>query len=254
MSAVQKVAIVTGANRGIGFATARRMAEQGFKVLLCARDAKRGEDAVNTLRADKLDVDLLLITPTDTESVQAAFKKVETEYKRLDVLINNAAIMDFDNKVYPLDMKRMRDEFEINFFATVDITNTFLPLMLSSSEAPRIVFVSTPLGTHETVERPQNKYAHPNFAPYKCSKTAVNMYAHNLAKYLQDYSEEAGGSAAAAKVNCAYPGYVQTEMCFNTPEAHLTPYEGAETSVMLATLPADGPTGGFYHKDKKLPW
>lgn len=254
MSAPQKVAMVTGANRGIGFATARRLGELGFKVLLCARDSKRGEEAVSTLRNDKLDVDLLLMTPTEEESVAAAFKKVETDYKRLDVLINNAALMDFDNKVYPLDMKRMREEFEINFFATVNITNTFLPLMLSSSEAPRIVFVSTPLGTHETVERPQNKYAHPNFAPYKCSKTAVNMYAHNLAKYLQDYSAEAGGSAAAAKVNCAYPGYVQTDMCFNTPEAHLTPYDGAETSVLLATLPADGPTGGFYHKDKKLPW
>lgn len=254
MSTPQKVALVTGANRGIGFATARRLGELGFKVLLCARDQKRGEEAVSTLRADKLDVDLLLMTPTEHASVEAAVKKVEVDYKRLDVLINNAAVMDFDNRVFPIDIQRMRDEYEINFFATVDITNTFLPLMLRSSEAPRVVFVSTPLGTHETVDRPQNKYAHPNLTAYKCTKSSVNMYAHNLAKYLEQYSEEAGGSAAAAKVNCCYPGYVQTDMCFNTTEAHFTPYEGAETSVQLATLPEDGPTGGFYHRGQKLPW
>ncbi|GET92627.1 short chain dehydrogenase, putative [Leishmania tarentolae] len=254
MSALQKVALVTGANRGIGFATARRLGELGFKVLLGARDAKRGEEAVRTLRNDKLDVDLLLMKPTEHASVEAAVQKVEADYKRLDVLINNAALMDFDNKMFPLNIQRMREEFEINFFATVDITNSFLPLMLRSSEAPRLVFVSTPLGTHETVDRPQNKYAHPNLTAYKCTKTAVNMYAHNLAKYLEKYPEEAGGSAASAKVNCCYPGYVQTDMCFNSQEAHFTPYEGAETSVWLATLPADGPTGGFYHRSEKLPW
>ncbi|KAG5492535.1 hypothetical protein JKF63_01113 [Porcisia hertigi] len=254
MSFPKKVALVTGANRGIGFATARRLGELGFKVLLGARDEKRGEEAVKTLRNDKLDVDLLLMTLTEHASVEAALRKVEAEYKRLDVLINNAAVMDFENKVFPMDVQRMRDEFEVNFFATVDVTNTFLPLMLRSSDAPRLVFVSTPLGTHETVDRPQNKYAHPNFASYKCTKSAVNMYAHNLAKYLENYSDEVGGSAAAAKVNCCYPGYVKTDMCFNTPEARFTPYEGAETSVKLATLPADGPTGGFYHLGQKLSW
>lgn len=254
MSGAQKVALVTGANRGIGLATAQRLGELGFKVLLGARDEKRGQEAVDSLRKLKLDVDLLLMVPTEHESVVAAFTKIEKEHQRLDVLINNAAVMDFENHMLPLNIGAMREEFEINFFGTVDITNTMLPLMLRTSESPRIVFVSTPLGTHETVERPQNKYAHPNFTAYKCSKTAVNMYAHNLAKYLEMYPEEAGGSAKATKVNCAYPGYVKTDMCFNTPEAHLTPYEGAETSVRLATLPADGPTGGFFHLDKKLPW
>lgn len=126
--------------------------------------------------------------------------------------------------------------------------------MLKTSSEPRLVFVSTPLASHETVDRPHNKYANPSFTAYKCSKAAFNMYAHNLAIWLSKHSDEVGGSAAAAKVNCAYPGYVKTDMSFNTEEAPLMPYEGAETSVRLATLPADGPTGGFYHLDTLLPW
>lgn len=249
-----KVALITGANRGIGFGTAQRLGELGFKVLLGARDSKGGAAATKKLKEAGHDAHLVEFTMTNPESVCAAVDEVKNKFKRLDVLINNAALMDFENHVFPMNLARAREEFDVNFFATVDVTDKFLPLLLHTSEAPRIVFVSTPLGTHETVERPQNKYAHPSFTFYKCSKAAINMYAHNLAMWLQNYPEEAGGCAKAMKVNAAYPGYVKTDMSFNSCDAKYTPYEGAETIVLLATLPADGPTGGFWHRGEKLPW
>lgn len=249
-----KVVLITGANRGIGFGTARRMGELGFKVLLGARDNARGAKAAEELRADHLDVEFIKMDLSSTDSIKAAAATVTDKYKRLDVLINNAAIMDFENEVFPMNMDRMKVEMETNFYATVSVTDTFLPILLGTSDAPRIVFVSTPLGTHETVSRPQNKYANPSFTAYKCSKAAVNMYAHNLAYWLETSPEEAGGSAKAIKVNAVYPGYVKTDMSFQSADAKLTPYDGAESSVRLATLPADGPTGGFYHLDKLLPW
>lgn len=256
MSAVGagKVALVTGGNRGIGHATVQRLGELGYKVLLGARDVALGTEAANAFKQKHLDVSFIQVDLGNAETVKAAAEVVKNTYKRLDVLVNNAAIMDFENCMYPMNLERARHEMEINFFGTVEVTDAMLPIMLSTSEAPRIVFVSTPLGTHETVDRPQNKYANPALTAYKCSKAAVNMYAHNLAVWLQRTPEEAGGSAKAAKVNVCYPGYVATRMDGFSPDAHYQPYEGAETSVRLATLPEDGPTGGFYHLDKLLPW
>ncbi|KAH9597380.1 Short-chain dehydrogenase/reductase SDR [Trypanosoma melophagium] len=247
---VTRVALVTGANRGIGFATARKLGQCGYRVLLAARDKASGDAAVASLRAEGLDAHLVLVTITDEASVAAAAREVESQHKRLDALINNAAMMDYDNHILPLDVARMRKEFDVNFFSVVSVTNAFLPLMLRTSDAPRIVNVSTPLGTHETVEHPQNKYASPLFTSYKCSKAAMNMYTHNLAHWLSTQD----GVAKVAKVNAAYPGYVRTDMSHNSAEAPMEPDEGAETSVYLATLPPDGPTGGFFHKKEQLNW
>ncbi|KAF8300006.1 putative short chain dehydrogenase [Trypanosoma cruzi] len=247
----KRVALVTGGNRGIGYAAVRRMAQLGYCVLLAARDVQRGEAAAASLRADDMDVQFLHLVITNEASVATAAREVEARYKRLDALINNAAVMDYDNHITPLNVPRMREEFEVNFFAAVMVTNAFLPLMLRTSDAPRIVNVSTPLGTHETVEHPHNRYGSPLFTSYKCTKAALNMYTHNLAYWLQTQEEN---SAKAAKVNAAYPGYVRTDMSRNRAEAPMEPDEGAETLVYLATLPADGPTGGFFHKKERLAW
>ncbi|ESL07457.1 short chain dehydrogenase [Trypanosoma rangeli SC58] len=247
----KRVALVTGGNRGIGYAAVRSLAQLGYCVLLGARDAQRGEAAAAKLQAEGLDVHLLHFTITDEASVAAAAREVEATYKRLDALINNAAVMDYDNHIVPLNVQQMREEFEVNFFAAVTVTNAFLPLMLRTSDAPRIVSVSTCLASHETVEHPYNKYCSPLFTSYKCTKAALNMYTHNLAYWLQTQEE---GSAKAAKVNVAYPGYVRTDMSRNSKEAPMEPEEGAETLVYLATLPEDGFTGGFFHKKERLPW
>ncbi|RNF25706.1 short chain dehydrogenase [Trypanosoma conorhini] len=247
----KRVALVTGGNRGIGYAAVRRLAQLGYCVLLAARDAQRGEAATATLQAEGLDVHLLHVVITDEASVAAAAREVEATYKRLDALINNAAVMDYDNHVTPLNLQRMREEFEVNFFAAVAVTNAFLPLMLRTSDAPRVVNVSSVLASHGTVEHPHSKYCSPLFTSYKCTKAALNTYTHNLAYWLQTQEE---GSAKAAKVNAAYPGYVRTDMSRNSQEASMGPEEGAETLVYLATLPEDGPTGGFFHKQERLPW
>lgn len=249
-----KVALVTGANKGIGYSTAQRLGELGMKVLVGARNEEHGKKAVSELRDKGLDVEFLSIEIDNAESVQRAFEEVKSRYKRLDVLVNNAAVLDYENRMHPIDMARMRNEFNINFFGTVNVTDTFLPLMLQTSNSPRIVFVSSRLGTHETVENPENKYANPSFTSYKCSRAALNMYAHNLAVWLSHSPEEAGGSAKAIKVNCAYPGFVKTDQSRHAEEAPLSPYEGAESIVRLATLPDDGPTGQFFHKEERLHW
>ncbi|CCW64864.1 unnamed protein product [Phytomonas sp. EM1] len=248
----RKVALITGGNKGIGFATAKKLGELGYKVILGARNQERGMNAVAKLKKDNLDAHLVILDFENLTTIESAVGVLKNEHKRLDILVNNAAIMDFDNNVFPMDIQRHRKEMDVNYFATVELTNSLLPLLLSSSPEPRIVFVSTPLASHATTDKPHNRYAHPHLTSYKCSKAALNMYAHNLAVYLAKHCEE--GSAKAAKVNCCYPGYVRTDMCFNTEEAPLTPEQGAETSVYLATLGPDGPTGGFYHHDKLIPW
>lgn len=252
-SAAKLVALVTGGTRGIGRETCKQLAEKGFIVLLGGRDQERGTKiAADMCVGNTNEVHFIHIELTDETTIAAAAAEVVSKYQRLDVLINNGAIMIHDNGIIPINMAKMREEFEVNFYGTVAVTNAMLPIMLSTSPAPRIVMVTSRLGTHATLESPENKYSNPNYTSYKCSKAALNMYTHALAKYLKDRSAEAGGSAALAKVNGCYPGFVRTDM--SNHEAPMDVTEGAETSVYLATLPADGPTGGFYHKQEKLNW
>ncbi|CCW71939.1 unnamed protein product [Phytomonas sp. Hart1] len=248
----KKVALITGANKGIGFSTANKLAELGYKVLVGARNPERGMSAVAKLKESNLDAHLVVIDLENRSTITSAVNEVTSRYQRLDVLVNNAAIFDFDNHILPIDLTRHRHEMEVNYFATVELTNEFLPLLLRAPDGPRVVFVSTPLASHRTTDNPTNRYGHPTMTSYKCSKSALNMYAHNLAIYLQRHCEEAG--AKKAKVNCCYPGYVRTDMSLNTDEAPLLPDQGAETSVYLATLGADGPTGGFFHQKESIPW
>ncbi|KAG8340328.1 short chain dehydrogenase KR domain [Trypanosoma vivax] len=261
----RKVALVTGANRGIGRAVAEAFGRLGMRVLVAVRNASAGETVVKEMRDAGCDAYLLVMEIVNESSVLDAAKEVERVHGRLDVLVNNAAMMDYDNHIAPLNLERMREEFDVNFFSSVNVTNAFLPLILRTSDAPRIVNVSTPLGTHQTVDNPTNMYASALFTSYRCTKAALNMYTHNLAKWLEsggDIAFEADATtlermrvnARAAKVNAAYPGYVRTDMSRNSEEAPLSPAEGAETIVYLATLPHDGPTGGLFHNQERLSW
>jgi len=231
------VALVTGANKGIGFETARQLAQKGITVLLGARDKVKGEEAAKKLRDESLDVRFLPVDVNDQKTHDAAAKFIEEEFGRLDILINNAGIVeDYDVPASAGTLDRWRKTFETNVFNLVALTQTLLPL-IKKSQAGRIVNLSSSMGSLKL-----NREASSSTA-YNASKAAVNMLTINLANELKD---------TPIKVNSADPGWVKTEM--GGANALLAVEDGAKTSIALATLPADGDTGKFFHLNEELPW
>jgi NAD(P)-dependent dehydrogenase (short-subunit alcohol dehydrogenase family) len=243
--AEQKIALVTGANKGIGKETARQLGTLGYHVLVGSRDAARGQAAVDELTAAGLSAELLPLVVTDPASVAAAVKTVEEKYGRLDVLINNAGVgIDFGVPASAATDWQWQETFATNLFGVVTTTNAFLPL-LKKSESGRIVALSSILGSLANAANPGNAWSGSG-AAYAASKAALNMYYVQLARELKDTS---------IKVNLAHPGYVKTDMTGGEDgPAHLGVKDGAKTSVALATLDADGPTGGYFHNSETLPW
>ena len=240
----QQVALVTGANKGIGLETARQLAERGITVLLTARDSAKGEAAAASLKEEGLDVRFLALDVTDSASLAAAVQAVEAEFGKLDILVNNAGIGTFDRPATAEDLDHWRWTFETNVFGLVATTQAFLPL-LKKSEAGRVVQLSSILGSLDQATNPESPvYGATGYAAsYGASKAAVNMYTVQLAREL---------AGTPIKVNAAHPGWVKTEL--GGDAAPMSIPEGAETGVWLATLPADGPTGGYFHKQSALPW
>jgi NAD(P)-dependent dehydrogenase (short-subunit alcohol dehydrogenase family) len=241
-----KTALITGANKGLGLETARQLGKLGFTVLLGARDLTKGEAAAETLRGEGLDARALKLDVVDPADIDAAVQFVAETFGSLDVLVNNAGVMlDQDwmvNRTSITSPEALRGTFDTNFFAVVALTQALLPL-LRKSAAARIVNLSSILGSltlHATPGSPI--YATKGFA-YDASKAALNSFTIHLAHELRD---------TPIKVNSAHPGWVKTDM--GTDAAPLQVAEGVETTITLATLPADGPTGGFFHAGKPLPW
>lgn len=241
----EKVALVTGANKGIGLETARQLGEKKFTILVGARDQAKGENAAAQLRAEGIDARAIVLDVSDVESIRAAAAEVGKDFDHLDVLVNNAGIMiDKEEKKVsgqPLDI--WRKTFETNFFGLIATTQAFLPL-LRKSEAGRIVNLSSILGSttyHATPGSPV--YESKSSPAYNVSKAAVNAYTVQLAYELQD---------TKIKVNAAHPGWVKTEMGGEGAQMELP--EGAKTSVQLATLGPDGPSGTYQHLGEELPW
>ena len=246
MSEQKKVALVTGANKGIGLETARQLAAEGVIVLLGARDASRGEAAAEKLRAEGLDVRPVKIDVDDRADHAAIVALIEKEFGRLDILVNNAGVMlDGElgtNTTLTVSEETIRKTFDTNFFAVVALTNTLLPL-LKKSEAGRIVNLSSVLGSlTQHSDKTGRIYNSKTFA-YDTTKVALNSYTVHLAHVLKD---------TKIKVNSAHPGWVKTDM--GTDAAPMNVVDGSKTSVWLATLPEDGPTGGFFHMQDVLPW
>ncbi|MFD2764344.1 SDR family oxidoreductase [Micromonospora eburnea] len=227
------IALVTGANRGIGLATARQFGARGWTVLVGARDAARGREAERALRAEGADARFVPLDVTDAASVAAAAELVERAYGHLDVLVNNAGIIRVDGSALPSEttLGTLREVFETNVFGVVAVTNAFLPL-LRKAPAARIVNVSSEVGSIAAMTDPRGALFPLASVPYPSSKTALNMVTAMYAKELRD---------TPIKVNAANPGYCATD--FNGHAGFRTAEEGAEVSVHLATLPADGPSG-----------
>lgn len=243
----QKIALITGANRGIGFETARQLGKQGIKVLVGARSEEKGLEAETKLKEEGFDSEFVLLDVDDVKTHESAAKYVEETYGKLDILINNAAIAidEYDNGV-PIGASKTSSEifrktFDTNFFNTISITQKFVPL-IKKSDAGRIVFLSSGLGSLNLHSDPNSPIYNWKIPAYDISKTALNGYTVHLAYELKD---------TPIKVNAAHPGSVVTDMNAN---GEIEVEEGAKTSVSLATLPADGYTGKFIHLGEELPW
>ena len=230
---MSKIALITGANKGIGFETARQLAEKGMTVLVGARDGARGETAAAALRADGLDAIALEIDVSDDAAIARAAESVGAEFGHLDVLVNNAGIYA---TATPSATTRdlMRELFETNAFGVLAVTNAFLPL-LRKAESPRIVNVSSEVASLGIITDPDSRSSRMHDLAYQSSKGAVNWVTIMFAKELAD---------TPIKVNAAIPGYVSTDLNGNT--GYITASQGAEASVALALLPDDGPTGSFW--------
>jgi len=241
---MKKIALITGANKGIGFETARQLAQAGIRVIIGARDSAKGEAAAAKLRADGLDVSALALDVTNGDSIAAAVATVSSAYGQLDILINNAGVL-LDEKGITTSQQTLqtwRQTFDTNLFGVIAVTQAFLPL-LKKAVAGRIVNLSSILGSltlHSDPKSPIYGYAVP---AYNASKSALNAWTVQLAVELKD---------TAVKVNAAHPGHVQTDM--GGAEAPMAVIDGAKTSVQLALLDATGPNGGYFHLGQALPW
>jgi NAD(P)-dependent dehydrogenase (short-subunit alcohol dehydrogenase family) len=246
MASEKKVALVTGANRGIGFETARQLAQKGVTVVLAARTAKAAEESAAKLKAEGLDVVPIQLDVTSARDREAAVKTISDKFGKLDILVNNAGIGSQSGMFNVVVAHTTEDEllkvFGTNFFATVAVTGAFLPL-LKKSEAGRIVNLSSILGSNTLHADPNSPIASVKSLAYDASKTALNAFTIHLAAELKD---------TKIKVNSAHPGWVKTEM--GTDAAPMEIPDGAKTSVELALLGADGPNGRFIHMGQELPW
>jgi NAD(P)-dependent dehydrogenase (short-subunit alcohol dehydrogenase family) len=225
------IALITGANKGIGLETARQFGARGFTVLAGARDEERGLEAERALRADGVDARFVRLDVTDDASVRRAADWIERDYRRLDILVNNAGIAR-GSLPSQTDLDAMREVYEVNVYGVIRVTNAVLPL-LRRAPAARIVNVSSEVGSISSMTDPASPLAQmPAGLAYPSSKAALNMITAMYAKELRD---------TPIKVNAANPGYTKTDL--NRNSGFRSVAEGAEASVYLATLPADAPSG-----------
>lgn len=246
------VALVTGANKGIGRATAEQLAALGLTVLIGSRDLGRGKQAAAELRSDGGRAEAIALDVTDRATIAAAATEVLDAFGRLDVLINNAGITG-SGKVSPeqvrdqipstVDLDMVRIVFDTNVFGVMAVTNAFVPL-LRRSPAARIVNVSSTMGSLALASEPASPLTKlPPAVAYASSKTALNALTLHYARELRD---------DGILVNAADPGFVDTDI--NNHTGTLSPAEGAAIIVRLATLGADGPTGRFLGDSGPRPW
>jgi NAD(P)-dependent dehydrogenase (short-subunit alcohol dehydrogenase family) len=235
MTTTRTTTLITGANKGLGYETARRLKEQGHRVVVGARDADKGHQA-----ADELGVDWVQLDVTSDASVAAAAAEVETRFGGLDVLINNAGITGPNVAIDEVDGPVLTAVLDTNTVSVARTTHAFLPL-LRRSAAPVIVNVSSGLGSFE-VRADESRIEHsvPSLA-YSASKAALNMLTSVYAQFLPEI-----------RVNVIDPGYTATDL--NGHSGPQTVTEGTDAVVAMASIGADGPTGTFTDRDGVIGW
>jgi len=237
MTNANKVALITGANKGIGLEIARQLGAQGVTVVIGSRDAGRGEIAAQSLKAEGMDAHFVKLEVTSVEDVAALPAYFEQNFGRLDILVNNAGVNLDTEGITPDTLRRT---LEANVIAPYAITEALLPL-LKAAPAGRIVNQSSILGSL-TLNASGDLSADWMLPAYNSSKAALNMLTVIQAAQLKN---------TPVKVNAAHPGSVKTDM---NAQGQLNVADGAETAVTLTTLPGDGPTGGFFHRGETLTW
>ena len=242
MNTDTKIALVTGANKGIGLEIARQLGHAGLTVLVGARDTKRGAQAAQTLRDEGLDARPLHLDVTHPESIEAAAQTIERDWGKLDVLVNNAGIAVEAASASQTSMAALRETFETNFFGAFAIAHALLPL-LCKAEAARIVNMSSDLSSLTLSADPNWEFSRVNAFAYSASKTALNALTMSLARELRD---------TKIKVNSVTPGYTATDL--NPHQGTRTIEQGAREPIRLALLDENGPTAGFFDECATLPW
>lgn len=232
------VALITGANKGLGLEIARQLGKRGMVVVLGSRDQTRGASAVAELAKAGIDAHAVKLDVTQAGDVARLPGFFAETFGRLDVLVNNAGISEGRSD----DADSFRRVFDVNVFGAVAVTYALLPL-LKQSPAGRIVNHSSVLGSLTTIQKKPEMFARFVSPSYTASKSALNGFTVALAHKTR---------GTALKVNSAHPGWVKTDL--GGKDAPLTVVDGAKTAVTLATLPADGPTGQFFHMGEPLPW
>lgn len=234
-----RIALVTGANKGIGFEIVRQLARQGVIAIIGARDRAKGDAAARTLAAEGLDAPVVSLDVTDGESIVEAVSGIARLYGRIDILVNNAAILidgpgGFNSSLFDLTADTARRTYETNVMGPVRVTQAVAPVMKSGGYG-RIVNVSSGAGQLADMRS--------GFPAYRMSKAALNALTRISANEL---------APSGIKVNAVCPGWVRTDM--GGPNADRPVEKGAETPVWLALLPDDGPTGGFFRDKQPIPW
>jgi len=242
----EKVAFISGANRGIGFETAKGLGETGITVVIGVRDLAKGATAVEQLQKLGIKAEAIHYDAAQPGAENAVFEYLASRYGKLDILVNNAGILKEQlvggNNSSSVEQAVLKETFQTNLFAVIALTQKLLPL-LRKAKAGRIVNLSSILGSLTLHSMPNSPIDPAKGFAYNASKTALNAYTVHLAHELKD---------TPIKVNSAHPGWVKTEL--GGANAPMEVADSGKTSVRLATLDASGPSGGFFHESETLPW
>ncbi len=239
-----RIAFITGANKGLGFETARQLGRLGITIVVGARDEERGQRAVEALRGEGIAAHRVLVDVTRDETIESAVGWIDRELGRLDILVNNAGVQVQRAAPSEVSVENLRRTFEPNFFGAFAVLQAALPL-LRRAPAGRIVNVSSNVGSMFRLTDPDWELAeriYLGFA-YSASKTALNVLTIAFAKELR---------GTAVKINSVCPGFTATD--FNQHRGTRRPEDSVKLIVRYATLGPDGPSGGFFDEVGRIPW
>ncbi|AOH57390.1 short-chain dehydrogenase (plasmid) [Peribacillus muralis] len=235
MSHDKQTALVTGANRGIGYELVKQLALNGFRVILAGRNPEMGHEAAREIWESNLDVSFVVMDVTNQESIRQAAITVNERYGRLDVLINNAGVyLDENEKLLNMNPSILEKTMATNFFGAYHVIHSFIPLM-EKQDFGRIINLSSEYGA-------MSEMAHQGVGAYKLSKLALNGLTRLVAAEIK----------GDIKINAVDPGWVSSDM--GGPSAPRTPKHAAESILWLATIGPEGPSGGFFRDEIQIPW
>jgi NAD(P)-dependent dehydrogenase (short-subunit alcohol dehydrogenase family) len=236
------IALISGANKGIGYEIARGLGAKKIQVLIGARDAARGQAAADKLKAEGASARFVKLDVTDRGTIQSAAEWIEKEFGRLDILINNAGIAEWGATPSGVDLAKVREVYETNFFGPIMLIQAMLPLLRKSKHG-RIVNVSSSLGSLTLSSDLSSPFADFLALGYNTSKSALNSMTIQFAKELKD---------TPIKVNAICPGYCATDL--NNHSGPRSAEQGAVAAIEYATIGEDGPTGGYFDENGRVPW